>query len=236
MADFKCLVWNCTGLRDSTATSQNKALYFEKEHKNDFTVAFFIETHHKSENEISKEILRYQGTHHIVHTAASNKEPYSGIIGLVMKDYDIIEQNELIKGRILNLKIEHSSSKEKHNISAVYLDTNNHITKAKIANVVSCLRGIYDDQPNNIIVGDFNFIGNEKDKRNGLNEKDKLACKYWNPFLAEMDMVDPFREQNPNRRIWSFIGTGRAGNTRFFYYKKLRIAFWSKSFLRFWQI
>ena len=214
MADFKCLVWNCTGLRDSTATSQNKALYFEKEHKNDFTVAFFIETHHKSENEISKEILRYQGTHHIVHTAASDKEPYSGIIGLVRKDYDIIEQNELIQGRILNLKIEHSSSKAKHNISAVYLDTNNHITKAKIEKVVSCLRGKYDDHPNNIIVGDFNFIGNEKDKRNGLNEKDKLACKYWNPFLAEMDMVDPFREQNPNRRIWSFIGTGRAGNSR----------------------
>ena len=29
-----------------------------------------------------------------------------------------------------------------------------------------------------------------------------------------MDMVDPFREQNPNRKIWSFIGTGVAGNSR----------------------
>ena len=27
-------------------------------------------------------------------------------------------------------------------------------------------------------------------------------------------MVDPFREQNPNRKIWSFIGTGAAGNSR----------------------
>ena len=27
-------------------------------------------------------------------------------------------------------------------------------------------------------------------------------------------MVDPFREQNPNRIIWSFIGTGVAGNSR----------------------
>ena len=27
-------------------------------------------------------------------------------------------------------------------------------------------------------------------------------------------MVDPYREQNPNRRIWSFIGTGKAGNSR----------------------
>ena len=29
-----------------------------------------------------------------------------------------------------------------------------------------------------------------------------------------MPMLDPFREQNPNRKIWSFIGTGIAGNSR----------------------
>ena len=29
-----------------------------------------------------------------------------------------------------------------------------------------------------------------------------------------MDLVDPFREQNPQRKIWSFIGTGVAGNSR----------------------
>ena len=27
-------------------------------------------------------------------------------------------------------------------------------------------------------------------------------------------MIDPFREQNPKRRVWSFIGTGAAGNSR----------------------
>ena len=27
-------------------------------------------------------------------------------------------------------------------------------------------------------------------------------------------MVDPFREQNPKKRIWSFVGTGAAGNNR----------------------
>ena len=27
-------------------------------------------------------------------------------------------------------------------------------------------------------------------------------------------MLDPFREQNPKRKVWSFIGTGAAGNSR----------------------
>ena len=32
----------------------------------------------------------------------------------------------------------------------------------------------------------------------------------WVPFLEEMDMVDPFREQNPNRIVWSFVGNGKS--------------------------
>ena len=65
-----------------------------------------------------------------------------------------------------------------------------------------------------MFLGDFNFIEHEKDKLNGLNSTDKAACQIWQPFLAEIDMVDPYREQNPKRRIWSFIGSGKAGNSR----------------------
>ena len=52
------------------------------------------------------------------------------------------------------------------------------------------------------------------DKAKGLNQTDKMVCDKWIPFLQEKDMVDPFREQNPKKRIWSFIGTGRAKNSR----------------------
>ena len=51
-------------------------------------------------------------------------------------------------------------------------------------------------------------------KKNGLYSTDKQVCKTWVPFLAETNLVDPFREQNPKRRIWSFIGTGKAKNSR----------------------
>ena len=67
---------------------------------------------------------------------------------------------------------------------------------------------------NHMILGDPNFIDHEKDKRNGLNPKDKQLNRIWVPFLDEMDMVDPFREQNPKRRVWSFVGAGVAKNSR----------------------
>ena len=49
-----------------------------------------------------------------------------------------------------------------------------------------------------------------RDKKNGLNPKDRLLNTVWIPFLEEMDLVDPFREQNPNRIVWSFVGNGNS--------------------------
>ena len=104
MGNFKVLAWNCAGLRASTALSRKKALYFEKEHKNDFDIAFFLETHHRSETEIPTEILRYKNTHHILHSTVAEDETYAGIIGLISKDYEIIDTKHLVQGRILNIR------------------------------------------------------------------------------------------------------------------------------------
>ena len=214
MAGLKGLAWNCGGLRTNTANSRKKALYFEKEHKNNFDIAFFLETHHKNANEMPPEMLRYDNTHHIIHSTANDNDTYGGIIGLLSKDYDIIDTKHLIRGRILNVKIQHNENKTVHNVSAVYLYTNNNLTKDKMKIIATELRRENQDHPNNIILGDFNFIDHEKDKLNGLNRTDKAACQIWQPLLAEIDMVDPYREQNPKRRIWSFIGSGKAGNSR----------------------
>ena len=184
MASFKGLAWNCAGLRSSTA-SCNKVLYFEKDHKNDFDVAFFLETHHRTEDEIPSELKRYQLTHHIIHSPATENEKYSGIIGVIKRDYDILDSKELIQGRVLNVKIQHRAYNTKYNISALYLETNNHITKAKMENVVAKLKHENEDHQNNIIIGDLNFIDHEKDKVNGLNSTDKAACKIWTLFLMK---------------------------------------------------
>ena len=74
---------------------------------------------------------------------------------------------------------------------AVYFDTDNHLTKEKLEKIVRKLRDENEDHPNNMILGYFNFIHHVKGKVNGLN---KLAAKILQPFLAETDMVDPFRE------------------------------------------
>ena len=116
MANFK--IWNCAGLT-STALSKKKVMYFEKNFMNDFDIFFFVETHHRNLSEIPPEILGYQNSYHIIHSAASEDEKYTGIIGLISRNYDIIETKHLIQGRILNIKIRHKNEKTDFNTSAL---------------------------------------------------------------------------------------------------------------------
>ena len=77
MGEITGIFWNCGGLT-TTSSSLLKANYFQKEFGAKFDIAFFVETHHKNGEEIPDEILSYQSTHHIIHSAAASDEPYSG--------------------------------------------------------------------------------------------------------------------------------------------------------------
>ena len=121
MGSLKGYAWNCGGLRDSTALTRSKVAFFEKEFKDNFDIFFFAETHHKSEQEIPQEILRFGATHHIVHSPVAENETHTGLIGLIRKDYDLISTKDLIQGRLMNLKLQEKAEKINYNINvAVY--------------------------------------------------------------------------------------------------------------------
>ena len=53
MAVPKVICWNSAGLRASTVTTPKKMAFFDSQFPNaNFAIAAFIETHHKSEQEI----------------------------------------------------------------------------------------------------------------------------------------------------------------------------------------
>ena len=92
MGSIKGYVWNCGGLRRTTASTLSKVMFFEKTFKDDFDFFFFLETHHKGDNDLPNELLRYKDTHHIVHSATDQHDTHTGIIGLIRKKYAIIRQ------------------------------------------------------------------------------------------------------------------------------------------------
>ena len=189
-------------------------MFFEKKFGTTFDIAVLLETHHKDKAALPQELLRYEKSYDIVHSPAPENEPYSGIICLISHKYKVCEENHLIPGRCLNIKLENISDKTNFNLTAIYLYTNNNLNPTRAENFVNLLKTTVEKDSNKIILGDFNFIDHHQDKAKGLNHIDKMMCNFWIPFLAEFDMVDPFREQNPKKKNWSFIGTGKAKNSR----------------------
>ena len=79
MADIDYVMWNCSGVLPTGSTSE-KIDFLEITTKNKFDILILIETHHTDENNVAPLLLRYKNTHHMIHTEASDGDPYSGII------------------------------------------------------------------------------------------------------------------------------------------------------------
>ena len=107
MAETKCVMWNCSGVLP-TETTKEKMIFLDTQFKNDFDILILIETHHKEENNISPLLHRLKSTHHIIHSFATNDDTYAGMLIFIRNSFDILQQNELIQGRFVNIKIKNT--------------------------------------------------------------------------------------------------------------------------------
>ena len=103
MAELRFVMWNCSGVLP-TSFPEDK-LHFLRNNFSNFDVLVLLETHHKDPNELPSTLGVYKNSYDLVHTEATPDDPFAGIIVLVDKRIKIIGQAELIKGRLLNLKL-----------------------------------------------------------------------------------------------------------------------------------
>ena len=96
MAGLKVVMCNSGGLRAAAGSTDHKLAYFDKEFPQaDFSIAAFLEAHHKNEDDFPDLIHGYSVTHHYVHTPTPPDHTHSGIIVLVDRQYDILHTDIL---------------------------------------------------------------------------------------------------------------------------------------------
>ena len=213
MAGLKVVMWNSGGLRAAAHSTEQKMAFFDKEFPGaNFSVAAFLETHHKSEDDFPDLIKEYMVNHHCIHAPTPLHHKHSGIIILVNKQYDVLHSQIEMPGRMLNLKLVHKVSKHEYNLTVYYAPQVKTINKTEMVNIVKIFSQVHDVSQNNIIIGDFNFADKEVDKGKGMSVRDKMMNAPWEEFKSETAMVDPFRVQSPKRRIYSFVSN--AGKSR----------------------
>ena len=209
----KVISWNCNGLRANVASSISKLSFFDKEYPNgNFAVAIFLESHHRDENDFPDLLKEFQVTHHLLHTPTPPNHPHRGIIALISKGFDILSSKEQIPGRLLNFKIKEKVGGTEFNISAFYGPVQKDIARADVEGLIQNFFNLHSKNENNIILGDFNFIDNMLDKTKGLDGHDKMIGRYWNDFKSKTRVSDPYREQHPSAKTFSY--TNNHGKSR----------------------
>ena len=217
MTEIRYVMWNCSGTLPTKSTDE-KIDFLEMTTKNNFDILILIETHHKDENCLPTRLLRYKNTYHMIHTEASDDDPYAGIIVFVRKNWNIFQKTELIRGRLLNIIIQHSTTGKKYNITPLYFYTANAASKAKIQDFTEKLSKSHRKGDQNVILGDFNFVENDfdrtSDSRVGMNQSDRTLSIPWTEFINTLDVSDPFRKGNHKRKMFSYIHTQRKAKSR----------------------
>ena len=101
MGNHTITLWNSAGLRASAFSTPAKFNFFDSQFPNaKFSIAAFVETHHKDAIDYAHDFGQYQQTHEILHSPVHN-ETHSGVIILISKDYEIISRSEAYTGQTL---------------------------------------------------------------------------------------------------------------------------------------
>ena len=202
MGSQKIILWNCAGLRASASSTPAKFSFFDSQFSNaNFTIAAFVETHHKDDQDFSRDLGQFQQTHNILHSPVKD-ETHSGIIILIHREYEIVDFREAMPGRLFNVKIKKMD--KTFNLSVFYGPQWGKMRKEEVAAVIGEFGPLHEPDDNNIILGDFNFVDFDVDKGKGMSSKDQMIKPLWDHFLSGSAMVDPYRVQCPNRRVFSF--------------------------------
>ena len=218
MAGIHIAMWNSGGLQAATPSMAQKMEFPEA----NFSVAAFLETQHKDEDDFPDLSNEYRTHHHCIHAPTPPDNKNSGIIPLVNKQYDVLHSEIKMPGHILDVHLAHAVTKHTYNLMVYYAPQVKKISKPQMVNIVKNFSQVHDISPNNIIISDFNFGDADKDNGKGMNTRDIMMHSVWEGFLSEMVMVDPFHVHSPKQRIYSVVSNaGKIGVSGFMSTRKV---------------
>ena len=208
MAEITVALWNCSGILPSSSAGE-KMDFLKSFTSTKFDVLILVETHHKVLEEISPLLQTYDNDRTVIHSEATVADNYAGIAVLINNKLTLLEHTSVLPGRLLNFKLK--CHRKIYNITAFYGYTGKSASRNNLEQMTEHLLSYHKNSDNNVIVGDFNFVENDLDRKNrtrsGRNQVDIILSKTWDEFTENLGISDPFRARNPNRRTYSYIHT-----------------------------
>ena len=112
MGSNKVICWNSSGIKSGSKYTPDKLAFLDSQYPNaNFAILALVETHHKNKEDIPDELLEYESSHFLFHTP-THDETHGGIIVFVSKNFNILKDEVVIPGRLLNITFSSSTLKK----------------------------------------------------------------------------------------------------------------------------
>ena len=206
MGSNRVFCWNGAGLRAGTGSTKSKMDFLNKEiGDGDFGVLALVETHHRGEDDFPEEIKFHQRTHQLVHSPALAGDSHAGIIVIIANNFEVGDVNEVLPGRLINIKLLNKGDGSGVSLSVFYGPMWRKMNRQGMADVIDELEGLMVGDQNNLLIGDFNFVENDIDRGKDMGKRDKSIASLFETARSNTGMVDPFRVQFPRKKCFSFV-------------------------------
>ena len=199
-------------IRSLTPTNRHKdktQRVIEEIRKNKYDITLIQDTHTTEDFEyyLKKEWdYKGYGKHYCSHGTTHS----AGVVIFVSNNPAIeIEKNpdKDTEGRRITIEVIFEKI-HKVNITAIYAPSIDQKRSVFLEN----LRYKLTAGQEHILGGDFNFHENLKDKMGGNPVKGKVGCRQMKVLKEKLDLSDPFRKNNPAKRVYTWTNNQTDGN------------------------
>ena len=208
--------WNVRGISDKVRRKA-KLLKIESlvDNASEIKILNLQETHLMIEEDVPPSFKKLKHIFHIVQSFAPLTDRGAGICIFVNKTENIMIQEELLKGRLVYLKLQNKASEECKNIFSFYGRSRNNLTEWRSHIDMIRSKITLNNLDNVIILGDYNFITMRIDRNSHvLNVIDNAALQPWSELEDECNLLDSFRVTCPNRIIYTYSHTDKKSKSR----------------------
>ena len=196
-AGYDVVTWNSGGLNAKREKGRQRGDFLLSLWENEMSLGVMAiqETHCRSDSELCQSVIDMKARLQVFHSPAGEDDARAGVLLALTHDWEVIESVVGVPGRVLSVRVKSRVFGEKMNFVVVYGKSGGTDGGAWMDGLANVMHDGYV----NVVLGDFNFVESERDRRGragGLNSYDTALANKFKSALGGWELRDLFKETN----------------------------------------
>ena len=193
VSGYRVVSWNAGGLhgRGDAARRRGAFLLSLWDEGGRLGVMAIQETHCRNDGELCQSVVDMKARLNVIHSPAVNGDVRAGVMLVLTHDWEVLESVVGVPGRVLSVRVRGRVFGDLVNFVVVYGKSGGSDGGAWMDGLADVMDVTYST----VVLGDFNFVEEERDRRGGLalNSYDRTLGRKFNDTMGGWELHDIFR-------------------------------------------